>query len=470
LKTLSFRNSPTFFKRSRLDIALGIFIGVAYALVFYSFLYVVRETLRILSLTDQYDLLILSDQEVNFYNLVFALLAVIFGQSASISFWLDRPRMLFASQNYRKISIVNDQNTLKWYFLFWFSKIVIVIWSFVCMAGEAGYYVLSFYPAFNYLFVLTVVVLLLQTWKTIRLSFKRKSIKWFLLTTMVLAMVALGLSRINLLDYKGINHQLLQKNIHYTYGLDLPASNVYNKHNSYFVKNIYLVKNKEATQTDEVLIVADHQELSLEKLKIHIKNWQDSRPDYELRKMVYRLHIDQSVPMKDVNALQRTLSQLDCNKIAYAVVPLYPEYDLRYYYDLSFDLRLPYYNFIRMHSAKILEDINKIPNCVEVKIRNGAYIVNDTLYQAEQLKRKIKSLIVYNTDYIIQLHVDDQDSFASYFRILTTTKEVVYDLRDEYASKEYEKPYADLELEEMSLIRKRYPYSIFKLTEAFKSE
>ena len=74
---------------------IGIVLGLLYSFLFYSFLYLARESLRGLSITKEYDLWVLSSEEVSFYNLFFAFISVIIGQSICFSFWINRPKQVF---------------------------------------------------------------------------------------------------------------------------------------------------------------------------------------------------------------------------------------------------------------------------------------------------------------------------------------------------------------------------------------
>ena len=172
---------PDFIILSRFRLIVGVFLGLLYSFSFYSFLYILRETFRILSVTEKYDLWVLTDKEVNFYNLVFAFLSIIIEQSVCFVFWFDKPKKIFGIRNHRKIAIVNDQRFLNWYFLSWFSKLAIVFGLLFGFTFSGGFYVFSLYPAYNYLFILIIIVLNLQTWNTISLIFKRKGQKWMLI-------------------------------------------------------------------------------------------------------------------------------------------------------------------------------------------------------------------------------------------------------------------------------------------------
>ncbi len=90
--------SPGFkaFRLSKTRLITGILLGLSFSFLFYSILYLTREGLRINSVTDNYDLWVLTDDEVRFYNLVFAFFSVIIGQSICFTFWLNKSKNLFS--------------------------------------------------------------------------------------------------------------------------------------------------------------------------------------------------------------------------------------------------------------------------------------------------------------------------------------------------------------------------------------
>lgn len=183
---------PNFIQISQLKIIIGLLLGLFFAFTFYSFLYLVRETFRILSLTETYDLWILTDKEVRFYNLIFAFISVIIGQAVAFSIWFDRPKSIFEKRNYIKTTILNDQRALNLYFLCWFSKLSIIFGLIFGLTIPGGFYVVSLYPDYNFVFILIIIVLFLQTWNTMNLSFKRKGQKWMLISAVLLSIIAFG--------------------------------------------------------------------------------------------------------------------------------------------------------------------------------------------------------------------------------------------------------------------------------------
>lgn len=457
---------PDFIQISRFKIIIGILVGLFFAFAFYSFIYLIREVFRILSVTETYDLWILTDKEVYFYNLIFAYISVIIGQSIAFLFWLDRPKSIFRKQNLRKTTILNDQRAINWYFLSWFSKLAIVFGLMFGLTFRGGFYVFSLYPDYNYIFILIVIVLFLQTWNTISLSSKRKGQKWMLISGVLLSIIAFGISRINIIDYKTINHNYLKKNIHYNYNLELPESDSYKRiEKRSLTENIYLVDSKQ--NENESIIIVDNEQISFEKLHEKIIEWQSVRYKYDVPFMVYRLHIHKSIKMDFVNQVKKELTKSNVSRIAYAVVPANNEYDKRFYQDYSFSMLLPNWKADWMN-PKTIKDLNKVQNIIEIKQTEFDYLINDTLVKTNRIKSTIKRLIQENSDYIIKFYVNDNAVFSDYFKVLLSLKEAVNELRNLYSEKKFFKQYDLLDYEEATEVRQKFPFRIFEITTELK--
>lgn len=456
---------PNFIVLSRFRLIVGVFLGLLYSFSFYSFLYILRETFRILSVTEKYDLWVLTDKEVNFYNLVFAFLSVIIGQSVCFVFWFDQPKKIFGIRNHRKTAIVNDQRALNWYFLSWFSKLAIVFGLLFGFTFSGGFYVFSLYPAYNYLFILIIVVLYLQTWNTISLTFKRKGQKWMLISGLIITIVAFSFSRINLVDYKTINRNFLQKNIHYNYNLELQeSSSCESAFISSLTENIYIVETKTQQANDKPVIVVDNERITIERLHEKIAEWQSLRSKFDVPYMVYRLNIHGSIKMNFINQVRNELSESGISRIAYAVVPLNHEFDQRYYQDFSFPMILPKCKHEGYDPKKIYQDFGGIKNIIEAKRSESDYLINSSLVKTNQIKDTLKFLIQQNSDYIIKFFVNDNDNFTDYFKVLSSAKEALDELRNEYAQEKYSKQYNLLDYEEENDVRQKFPFHIFEIT------
>ena len=140
----------------------GILIGLLFAFCFYAFLYVCREALRILFfMTNDYDVLVLSDITVNFLNYVFACIATILGQSLCFTYWFEVPFRKLGKYAPQMRAVINDQRSMNFYFLSWFSRLAYV---FVLLIGSmmgGGIYVIRTFSGYQYVLILIIVVLFL---------------------------------------------------------------------------------------------------------------------------------------------------------------------------------------------------------------------------------------------------------------------------------------------------------------------
>lgn len=329
---------PDFIELTKCRLIIGVILGLLYSFSFYSFLYIIRETFRVLSVTEKYNLWVLTENEINFYNLFFAFLAVIIGQSVCFVFWFDQPKKIFGIRNHRKTAIVNDQRFLNWYFLSWFSKMAVVFGIFFVFVFHGKRNVFSLYPDYSYVSILIIITLFLQTWNTLRLTYIRKSFKWLLTSIVSVSVLSFGLSKINLINYKGINNSILSKNIHYQYKLDLPFSYLYEKAEERLslVEDIYVVCSKNDSLNLKPFIVADNKIFPLDSLRYKINDWQSERDSAEIPFMVYRLYVHREIKMDFINELKAELSGLGISRISYAVIPQDASFDSPYYHDVAF--------------------------------------------------------------------------------------------------------------------------------------
>lgn len=277
-----------------------------------------REVLRIISITPNYDVWILSKQEVGFYNLIFAIIAVIVGQSMTFSFWYDRPRNFFSFNKIRCHSIVNDQRGLNWYFMLWFGKIGI-IYGLLFGVTLHSFDSVSLYPDYCFFFVLLVLVLFFNSWQTLRLKYKNNGLKLMILSFFIVFSVSFLLSKINLIDYDSINKKLLKRNIYYTYNLQLAESDSSYMYGRIFdVIDLYMVlPNKDEGDTEPLFVVKSGL-FNFEQMQDSLKKLIETTGDNPFVK--YRLFVDKNVKIKDVIKLENELSNANDDNLVYAVV------------------------------------------------------------------------------------------------------------------------------------------------------
>jgi hypothetical protein len=210
---------------------LGLLTGLCFSFVFYSFMYIIRETIRIVSFPPDYPLWVLTDDEVWFYNLIFAYIALIMGQSLCFIIWFDSPRRMFDRRSFLRKKIVNDQRVYNLYFIFWFTKLALFFGLLFGHLFVGGFYVFSFYPDYNYVFIMIVIVLFLQSWNSVNHFFREGSLKRMIFSIILISLLAFSFSKINLYDYNRINKILLEKDVLHNYSVNLHESDIYVKKN-----------------------------------------------------------------------------------------------------------------------------------------------------------------------------------------------------------------------------------------------
>ena len=191
----------------------GIILGLAFAVSLYLLLYLTRDTFRVLSIisaqNDVASIWILTDAETRFYNFFYASVAVILGHSVCMTFWFDIPRKFFSGRNFPRHFLVPDQRGLNYYFLSWFSQLAVVFGVFFCISTPAGYRFINLFQDYKEIFIMIPIVLFLNMWISIRRRFKKQSLRWMIITFLILTLLSFGLSRINPVNYRSINQILM---------------------------------------------------------------------------------------------------------------------------------------------------------------------------------------------------------------------------------------------------------------------
>ena len=80
-------------------------------------------------------------------------------------------------------------------------------------------------------------------------------------------------------------------------------------------------------------------------------------------------------------------------RIAYAVVPKNPEYDIRYYKDFSFQTRIPNWHSDWFNPKDIYDDINRFQNIININQSiSGKCFINNNPVENDKIKEDIKTL------------------------------------------------------------------------------
>jgi len=468
-KNSRFRSHLHFNKISPFRFYAGIFVGIGYAFVLYFFSSVLREALRIFSITEDCNILTYTNSEMNFYNFFFASLSVIFAQSITFNFWLNKSRSFFERYDYKRKMIINEQRTLNWYFIGWFSEITFSFVIFFFLTIPNGYYAIDFYMEYKYLFIFILIVLYLQTWNTLRLTFIRRSLAKMLITAAVLFVFSFGLSKVHVVDSNSFNQSFKKSCCDKCIPKKLPKVKYFKKSGISF-RNIYL--NNEALNLPDPIIKVNSEIISIFDFNQIVKNEnpRNAFNGYLVSPKVYKLIIDNEVKMKYVNLIKTILAKNNIRNISYAVLPKKTEFDKKYYYDYRINSRInsAYLNDSLLKHFFITSAVRKSPILVlKSDILKNIYL-NDSLISKDGLTRAVKTKTYHNPKLLIVINIEDDMTFGTYFKMWNAYYEAVYELRNEYSFVKFTKKYDELYGKEFEEVRKKYPFRIFEMTDRMK--
>lgn len=450
---------------------VGITVGLFYAFFLYSFFYVCREAFRLFTVTEYYDLLILSPGEVFSYNLFFAFIATIMGQSACFLFWFDKPRHIFGKSQRRRVSMVNDQRNISWYFMYWFTTLIALLSFFFFLALPGGYHTISFFPNYLHVAVLIIIVLYLNNWITFRRAFKRKSKKWFLVSTLVIVGVSFLFAGINLVNYRKINENILKKNVYYTYQLEVPEVDdslirytLEPRWNKSLTWQAFVVMKPEGDQAACPAIIVDNAIVTIEEYREKISEWQSEIPDYYIPLITIRLHVDRNVPMKIVDQLHQIHYDASHIELGYAVIPVEREFNERLYmYATVFSMVPENYNN-RDSIQRVVIETDSISNIIKVDIdSHGRYSVDKTPVEKHDLRIIIGDKIRNDNRFLLVFSLDDNTPFGEYLFAWTEMLVALNEVRNEYAMKHYKTPFLQIyDFDLLMEIRNKLPYRMIQ--------
>ena len=324
---------------------------------------------------------------------------------------------------------------------------------------EGGFYFFSFYPDYNYLFLLIVVVLFLQTWNTIRLNFGAKSLKLMFISAAVIIGVSFAFSKINLIDYKAFNKMVFSHKIEKSYNYELPESDSYIElKNKYLINRFYFVED---TITKRPIIIKDNKEITFKEIPREISSFKNYISEYEI---TYQLHIHKDIKMKFVNPIVKEFSASG-SRIGFAVIPRgnNNKYNIINY---SITKRYGQYNkgFDDETQQKVL---SKFKNKITIEQNeDGTFVMNNELASEERIIKVLKNEMKKNPEkYIVLLRMDLEATFSSYIKILSLLRVSAFEVRNAYSLSEHLTKFESLKREQKREVYDKFPIRVF---ESFK--
>ena len=444
---------------SKERLILGIIIGLVAAFTIYSFSYVLRETFRLSSVPFDGRPNIISEANRNFYNIFFAGLSIIFGNSIAINFILSQPQHVFSRHNIKRSRILNDQIFLNFNFGHWFLKMGLVMGAFSMCCMDFPYL-----PYFYFPFILLLIIMFLDTWKTLIQVLGIKGYKWFLLHFLVVIVLTLLLSRIDIVDYKAMDELSLKSNPI----IDLPHSDFYNWENGRRDMIVQFELLKDAHNNLNI-ITEDKMRISLNDV-VHAINAKRASIREELIPLLYvRISAEKDLDLIYVKNFEAELYKAGQWKIIYEV-----------YNDNIYTNRFDFRGITKAITKNVLafraDKNDTIPPPPGYDLLMEETPINDTLKIAightnsidgidipkHMLDRKFKNYINPKTIFEYQFNLDTK--YQDYITVLAAHFKATDQLRkqNQHIFEENEYYHSDEYREEQEKLREEFPIRVIE--------
>lgn len=467
-KRLFFDNSVNLKSISKQQFIIALVIGLASAFAIYSFFYVLREAFRIMSFGlmnfgFERSQQILSSEDRSFYNLFFAGLSLIIGNSIVVLFLFSKPDKTTNRYSSKRKRILNDQIFLSFNFLFWFNKIGIVFGAFslCCLSFD-------YIPYFKPLTFLLLLVLYLESWKNLNSILKKNRFIIRVFHLIIMLVLTLGLSKIDIVDYKSLDQELLR----YNPIVDLPKSSfgkiINNGGDREFVFKLKLDKNKSLE-----IYTSDLEKISLEQVSRYIIDERKSRRASVIPAIHVRVLADADINIKYIKRLELKLSKVNQLKIIYQV-----------YMENGDDSNFKNLGIFKRINKSVLafrsniEEVNPIPFPGLRDLDNGE--IKDTLRVTLNKQIKIDGVPVTNKDDMVakfKSHINknmlflyvynSQTNYQDFINVLSSHFFAANQLKEKEQTvfRGFDYQYDELYRNEQFLLNSKYPVIIDEILE-----
>lgn len=436
-------------------IVLAITLGLASAFIIYSFFYVIRETFRVISFGlmnygFQNSQNILSETDRNFYNIFFAGLSVIAGNSIAILYIFSKPNKIFSRFNSKRKRILNDQIFLNFNFLYWFNKIGLSFGVFALCCMD-----FAFIPYFKPFAHLLLIVLYLESWKNLSFVFKKNRFKFQFLHLLLILTLIFGLSRVNIINYKAIDELSLK----YNPLVNLPRSDFYEKKNWNYPEVTFKLKlNKNNTLE---IFTEDKTKINIKEVHKYMMSENSSIREELIPFLKVRVLADKEINIKYIKMLEAELYIANYFNIIYEI-----------YNDDLKKSKLENGEIRKRINKSVLEfreninSTNKIPlppkppllinveeynfkDTLSITIENNIKI-NNLIYSKKMLVKEFKNYI--DKDILIIYNLNSKTIYQDYIDVLschfiaanelrrkeqTIFKNFEYDNKEEYRNEQF---------------------------------
>lgn len=417
-KKISLREEFTI---SKFRFWIGLLVSLLLSFSIYIFAVSLRDYLRLLTFTQNYNYLEFTANELLFYNLFYAFLALLIGQTFFFKIVFDTNKKFNEKTiQFKRKKIVHDQNILIWYFLTWFLRVGFMFAAFNFSVFEYHtnysynlYGQIDFYKESKYFFILIILVLFLQSWQSMR-YFTRSYFKHIFLSFGLISILALGFSQTNILSFESNFSKLKKNNLYTKHEIDLPKTNYSKPLSSWgFIKQYYISNNKKIYSQD------NKSPFKIKDIVFDLMGQEKYSRGYN---EYIQLNIDKNTPIGYLYELKKAIYVLTNYNIAYSIYPDSLNFSKSSYQDQPYGIFEGTNSLLKDESSK--EYISQIENKIELKQNlKNEILIGNVAYKNQNLVEYIKDKIIENENYIISIELKENAVFEDYIKLLSIARE-----------------------------------------------
>lgn len=456
----------------------------------YSFLYCLREYLRLLTgdLGSQW-LLVLSPQENFTYNFITALISSGMGMAVSFRYFSQHVKTDSKRTKYLLRRAATNQAFYSIFFFYWLVKVSFLLGIlYLTFTFEFD---INFLEDFLLLFWLMPLVLFLNLWIDWLKYFGRRMYKGLLWSMLGILVYSLLLAQFNYYDYQSFNENKLKANLVRSKNLILPEAEYdaqYVIKNRRLVEELYMFYSVNPRERRKVYL-KDYKNSFRELLSDH-ELYVELSPEnvYEHKRII--LHLDARLNMEEANTLIRKLRNTEMRQTIFNIAPISKQYPNNYteFRNKGIPISAGYYDPTLTELLDSIEELDlkkyriklnpsdffvrnywvRSANRIKVNIdKDGELTLNYNRIGANKLEREVGFYIQQNKEYLIVFEYDRSISFQDYINVRTLFNRAIAKQRNDRALFLFGKEYYSNDFwgEEKRIVEKEFPMFILEWTD-----
>ena len=437
------------------DLVIVVPLVILTSCFVYGFFYLLLEVIKYTSVNILDTSLIFSGHYRFYFNFFLAGISVLAGQYYGVFYLLSKTDL----GSKLKTQVIHDNRLLVWIILFLVIKVIAILINYKLFFNQESQHLL--FPLVPLVMMLLLIVLYFSTWLTLK-RYLIPKLKYQMFGFVFFLGLSFGLTQIKWTNGVVLDEMALSKNIMYTHGINVPTSEIGNnikKHTflePFFIGNNPKTGNVEVFYENEKLLI-DHISDKLEEI----------RSNYRYKQKLYiGFHIDKDIPMKDLIPIfyQFYLSQTH----RFSIEVKTDKYTDREYFSYYLN-KLLFTNYVKTKPKKEIDFFYSNPETVNpMFVYNKANIFANNVYHTPSsilLEDTVFTTTGYlevlsnpNINYVPTVYfIDLNITFGEYINTKSKMFNTFYTLRDQYAQKEYNTSFKELNKDDQVHVRKQYP-------------